>query len=79
MARFSDQPAAVRHQQTALGRRPAADGEVGQGRFYTHRLPNGLQLLGQYMPEVQSVSACFYVNTGARDEDPEIMGVSHFL
>jgi predicted Zn-dependent peptidase len=79
VARFSAQPAAVRHQQTTLGRRPAADGEVGQGRFYTHRLPNGLQLLGQYMPEVQSVSACFYVNTGARDEDPQIMGVSHFL
>ncbi len=49
------------------------------GQFYTHRLPNGLQLLGQYMPEVQSASACFYVNTGARDEDPAIMGVSHFL
>ncbi len=54
-------------------------GGVGQGHFYAHRLPNGLQLLGQYMPEVQSASACFYVNTGARDEDPAIMGVSHFL
>lgn len=54
-------------------------GGARQGQFYTHTLPNGLQLLGQYMPEVQSVSACFYVNTGARDEDPRIMGVSHFL
>lgn len=57
----------------------AASGGRTQGRFYTHRLPNGLQLLGQYMPDVQSASACFYVNTGARDEDPAIMGVSHFL
>lgn len=31
------------------------------------------------MPEVQSASACFYVNTGARDEEPALMGVSHFL
>lgn len=52
---------------------------IARDRFYTHRLPNGLWMLGQYMPEVQSVSACFYVNTGARDESPEIMGVSHFL
>ena len=54
-------------------------GDARQGQFYTHTLPNGLQLLGQYMPEVQSASACFYVNTGARDEDSAIMGVSHFL
>jgi len=57
----------------------AVAGGARQGQFYTHTLPNGLQLLGQYMPEVQSASACFYVNTGARDEDPAIMGVSHFL
>jgi predicted Zn-dependent peptidase len=31
------------------------------------------------MPDVQSVSACFYVRTGARDEEPVIGGVSHFL
>jgi predicted Zn-dependent peptidase len=49
------------------------------GRFYQHRLDNGLQLLGQYMPSVQSASACFYVRTGARDEEPELNGVSHFL
>jgi predicted Zn-dependent peptidase len=42
-------------------------------------LPNGLQLLGQYMEDVQSVSACFYVRTGARDEEPAVGGVSHFL
>lgn len=47
--------------------------------FYTHRLPNGLQLLGQYMPDMQSASACFWVVTGARDEPSDLMGVSHFL
>jgi predicted Zn-dependent peptidase len=54
--------------------------DAGQGSpFYQHRLANGLQLLGQYMPDVQSVSACFYVRTGARDEEPVVNGVSHFL
>jgi len=56
-----------------------ATGNRQRTTFNTHRLPNGLRLLGQYMPSVQSASACFYVNTGARDEDPRIMGVSHFL
>jgi predicted Zn-dependent peptidase len=49
------------------------------GQFNQHVLPNGLQLLGQYMEDVQSVSACFYVRTGGRDEEPEVSGVSHFL
>jgi predicted Zn-dependent peptidase len=44
-----------------------------------HRLANGLQMVGEYMPSVESISACFYVNTGARDEPSELMGVSHFL
>ncbi len=48
--------------------------------FFTHRLPNGLQLLGQRMPDLESVSLCFYARTGARDEaDPALFGVSHFL
>ncbi len=49
-------------------------------RFYIHRLPNGLQMLGQRMPDLESISLCFHVRTGARDEhDPELFGVSHFL
>lgn len=48
--------------------------------FFTHRLPNGLQLLGQRMPDLESVSLCFYARTGARDEaDSTLFGVSHFL
>ena len=32
------------------------------------------------MPDLESVSLCFYVRTGARDEhDPALYGVSHFL
>lgn len=48
--------------------------------FHTHRLPNGLQILGQPMPDYESVALSFYVCTGSRDEpDLSIAGVSHFL
>jgi predicted Zn-dependent peptidase len=51
-----------------------------QGQFFVDRLDNGLQLLAQRMPDLESVSVCFYVRTGSRDEhDPAIYGVSHFL
>lgn len=47
--------------------------------FYTHRLDNGLQMIGQRMPDVQSAATVFWVNTGTRDEPAKEMGVSHFL
>ena len=48
--------------------------------FHTHRLSNGLQIVGQPMPDFESVAASYYVHTGSRDEyDPGIAGVSHFL
>src|SRR5438309_8335955 len=48
--------------------------------FHTHRLSNGLQIVGQPMPDFESVAVSYYVQTGSRDEpDPSIAGVSHFL
>src|SRR5437868_13943341 len=48
--------------------------------FNTHTLGNGLQVVGQPMPDFESVAVSFYVRTGSRDEpDPGIAGVSHFL
>src|SRR5712691_9311617 len=48
--------------------------------FHTHSLSNGLQIVGQSMPDFESVATSFYVRTGSRDEpDPGIAGVSHFL
>jgi predicted Zn-dependent peptidase len=48
--------------------------------FHTHRLSNGLQIVGQPMPDFESVAVSYYVRTGSRDEpDPAIAGVSHFL
>jgi predicted Zn-dependent peptidase len=54
----------------------AANGTI----FHTHRLANGLQIVGQPMPDFESVAVSFYVRTGSRDEsNPAITGVSHFL
>src|SRR5437588_1838215 len=48
--------------------------------FYDHRLSNGLQIVGQPMPEFESAAVSYYVRTGSRDEpDLSIAGVSHFL
>src|SRR5689334_3206940 len=48
--------------------------------FHTHTLSNGLQIVGQPMPDFESVATSFYVRTGSRDEpDLSIAGVSHFL
>jgi len=47
--------------------------------FHTHVLPNGLRILGETSPSARSVALGFFVRTGARDEVPEVSGVSHFL
>jgi len=55
---------------------PASNGTV----FYDYRLSNGLQIVGQPMPDFESAAVSYYVRTGSRDEpDPSIAGVSHFL
>jgi predicted Zn-dependent peptidase len=47
--------------------------------FHTHKLPNGLQLIGETIPSSRSAAVGFFVNTGSRDETPDESGVSHFL
>lgn len=42
-------------------------------------LPNGLTVVGQRMPGIESVALGYHVRTGARDEDTQLAGVSHFL
>ncbi len=49
-------------------------------QLLTHQLLNGLQMVGQYMPDAVSVSLGFFVRTGSRDESDEASsGISHFL
>lgn len=47
--------------------------------FLQTRLDNGLTLIGEQNPTAQSLAVGYFVRTGARDESPEIVGVSHFL
>jgi predicted Zn-dependent peptidase len=47
--------------------------------FHSHRLANGLQIIGETSPSARSMALGFFVRTGSRDETPEVSGVSHFL
>lgn len=47
--------------------------------FVEHVLPNGLRVVIEPMPHVQSAAGGFLVQTGARDETPQLAGASHFL
>ena len=47
--------------------------------FVEHTLDNGLRVVIEAMSNVRSAAAGFLVRTGARDESPELAGVSHFL
>lgn len=47
--------------------------------FKSHTLENGLTVIGEINQNAHSVAIGFFVKTGARDETPEVSGVSHFL
>jgi predicted Zn-dependent peptidase len=42
-------------------------------------LDNGLTIIAETDPDAHTAAVGFFVRTGARDEDPKVMGVSHFL
>ena len=48
-------------------------------RYEETTLTNGLRVVAEIDPGAHSAAIGFHVRTGARDEDPRIMGVSHFL
>jgi len=47
--------------------------------FREHTLSNGLEIVAECHDQAYSTALGFFVRTGARDETPEIAGVSHFL
>src|SRR6516162_5531197 len=47
--------------------------------FHKQSLKNGLQIIGETNSSARSVALGFFVRTGARDETPEVSGVTHFL
>ena len=48
-------------------------------QFKQAALPNGLQVVAEVDPDAHTAAIGFFVKTGARDEDPKVMGVSHYL
>jgi predicted Zn-dependent peptidase len=47
--------------------------------FKSHKLSNGLTVIGEVNTNAKSAAVGFFVRTGGRDEDMSINGVSHFL
>lgn len=47
--------------------------------FRQHQLENGLTIIAEPNPSAHTSAIGFFVNTGTRDEDKPLMGVSHFL
>ena len=47
--------------------------------YRRHRLDNGLEILAECNPGAHALACGFFVRTGARDETPDVGGVSHFL
>ena len=42
-------------------------------------LPNGLRIVIEEIPYVQSVSIGVWIQAGSRNEQPELKGISHFI
>jgi len=53
--------------------------DTSEQTFPRHRLANGLQIVAQPMPGVESVALGFTIGAGARNERPDEAGVSHFV
>jgi predicted Zn-dependent peptidase len=47
--------------------------------FLRSTLENGLEIVAECNGQAHSTAIGFFVNTGARDESPELAGISHFL
>jgi predicted Zn-dependent peptidase len=48
-------------------------------KFHYKQLANGLDIVAEENPDSHSLAAGLFVKTGARDEEPSVNGVSHFL
>jgi predicted Zn-dependent peptidase len=48
-------------------------------KFREYTLDNGLTIIAECNPHAYSTAIGYFVNTGSRDEDSSVAGVSHFL
>lgn len=47
--------------------------------YFYHKLPNGIQLIGQYMPSLSSISFGFQLDAAVVNEPAELQGLSHLF
>ncbi|NLM17046.1 MAG: insulinase family protein [Candidatus Riflebacteria bacterium] len=47
--------------------------------YYTHRFDNGISLIAERIPTVQTVSLGLFLHTGVIYEPPKLNGISHFI
>lgn len=52
---------------------------MSETEFLKTTLDNGLTVIAERNPLASSIAVGYFVDTGSRDETPEIAGVSHFL
>ncbi len=52
---------------------------MSNNSLLSHKLANGLQIVGEYLSSANSCSIGVMVNTGSRDETVAESGISHFL
>lgn len=63
----------------AVGAEVSPDRFPGPVTIRTTALPGGARVVTEAMPHAHSVSCGFWVGVGARDEDVDLAGASHFL
>ncbi|WP_250672830.1 pitrilysin family protein [Paraclostridium ghonii] len=47
--------------------------------YKTHKLSNGLTIIGEEIPYLKSITLGVWVNAGSRIENEELSGISHFI
>jgi predicted Zn-dependent peptidase len=47
--------------------------------YFYHAFPNGLQVVGQRMPSLSSITFGMYVGAGTKDEPTEQLGLAHLM
>lgn len=47
--------------------------------YFYHRLPNGIELIGQYMPSLSSITFGFQVDAAVIDEPEDRLGLAHLF
>src|SRR6266568_2552702 len=49
------------------------------GNYFYHRLPNGIEMIGQYMPSLRSITFGFQLDAAVINEPEEKQGLAHMF